>query len=433
MTRPTTRGLALLALAAATYAAARVLGTWELYFIALAFTGLSAVAWVLVAAGSRRLVAERTVTPEQPVAGDHLRLTFRVRSGRRLPGLAVTLEGAAGDLDGRGQPVPVDGRGPDGEGMASSRPLPARRGVHRLPAFTAVIEDPLGLARARRLVGEPLRLTVVPRLDELASCVPCGSAGLRDGTGRRRLPARDGWEFRGIRPHDPGEPLSRVDWKSTAKTGNLMLRELESAAEVDLTVLLSGAGGGGAAGQLDTAFEEAVRAAGSMASFTLRSGHAVRLLLHEHDWRPFRLTPDATSRRRLLTALAEAKADSPLRLGSSLQTIMGARRNEGSTLLALVVLSLDQDLVSALARLRRQGAAVTVVHVDPSADRGPAARLGAARAATGNGTQDEQAAALAAMGVRYLHLGRGADLRSALAAPPARTRAQVPAPGPAGG
>jgi hypothetical protein len=31
MPRPTSRGYALLALAAATYAAARVVGTWELY------------------------------------------------------------------------------------------------------------------------------------------------------------------------------------------------------------------------------------------------------------------------------------------------------------------------------------------------------------------------------------------------------------------
>ena len=49
---------------------------------------------------------------------------------------------------------------------------------------------------------------------------------MRHGGGRRRLPTLDASEFRGIRPHEPGEPLNRVDWKSTAKTGSLMLREI---------------------------------------------------------------------------------------------------------------------------------------------------------------------------------------------------------------
>jgi len=72
VTRPTTRGVALLAVAAATYVAARVLGTWELYLVALAFAAMTALAWVLVLAGSHRLHVDRRVTPERPVAGDPL-------------------------------------------------------------------------------------------------------------------------------------------------------------------------------------------------------------------------------------------------------------------------------------------------------------------------------------------------------------------------
>ena len=186
---------------------------------------------------------------------------------------------------------------------------------------------------------------------------------MRHGGGRRRLPTRDAWEFRGVRPHDPGEPLNRVDWKSTAKTGSLMLREMEAASEDDLTVLLSGAAACDAGEAPDSAFEAAVRAAGSMAAFTLRTGHAVSLLLPEHDWRPVRLTPDAASRRRLLRALAEAEPSGPARLGPSLQAIIGGRTQVRRRVLALVVLCLDDDLVGALRRLRTQGVAVSVVHV----------------------------------------------------------------------
>ncbi len=417
MTRPTTRGLALLGIAGLTYVAARVLGTWELYLIALAFAAMSAVAWVLVHSGSRRLAVQRSATPEEPVAGDLVSFSFRVRSGRRMPGLAVSLEGATGGLLDDAGPVAVDVAGADG-GVGGAGPWTARRGVHRLPPFTAVVEDPLGLARARLSTGEPLRLTVVPRLDELASCAPCGADGLRLGTGRRRLPTRDAWEFRGIRPHDPGEPLNRVDWKSTAKTGSLMLREMEAAAEDDLTVLLSGAGIC-STGSDDAGFEEAVRVSGSMAAFTLRAGHAVTLLLHDQDWRPVRLAPDMAGRRRLLTVLAEAERGAPLRLGRSLQAIYAGRASTTGRLLAVVVLCLDQDLVSALTRLRRHGASISLVHID-------LASKDALTSVAGEATDgDGLTAALTAVGVRYVRLRPGDDLRAALTARPPRAPARA--------
>lgn len=414
MTRPTARGAALVAVAASTYIAARVLGTWELYLVALAFAGMTGVGWILVLTGARRLWIDRRVTPERPVAGDPLEFSFRVQTGRRLPGLQVTLADAVGRFGGIPEPVAVEGLGLRAGRTVTAGPWPAQRGVHRLPAFSAVVEDPLGLVRARRLVGDPLRLVVAPRLDELSSCAPCAEAGVHHGGGRHRLPARDAWELRGIRPHAPGEPLNRVDWKSTAKTGSLMLREMEAATEHDLTVLLSGAVECDEGVPPDSSFEVAVRAAGSMAAFTLRTGHSVSLLLPEHDWRPIRLTPDAASHRKLLGALAEAQPSGPVRLGPSLEAFVGARATARRGVLTLVVLCLDRELANALLRLRRQDFAVSVVHVVQGGH-------GAAHdRATANAPPPDAAlgAALSAAGVRYLALKRGDDLHAALAAGP---------------
>jgi uncharacterized protein (DUF58 family) len=414
MIRPTTRGVALLAVALATYVAARVIGTWELYLVALAFAAMTAVAWVTVLAGSRRLQVDRRVTPERPVAGDLLAFSFHVRSGRRTPGLQVTLVDATGRLGGSA-PVTVEGLGARGDRTVLAGPWPAQRGIHALPEFTALVEDPLGLVRARRRTGEPLRVTVVPRIEELTSCAACVASGVRHGGGRRRLPTRDAWEFRGIRPHDPGEPLNRVDWKATAKTGSLMLREMEAAVEDDLTVLLSGAATHDTSEPPDNCFETAIRAAGSMAAFTLRSGHAVSLLLPEHDWRPVRLTPDAASRRRLLAALAEAEPTGPARLGPSLPAIIGGRTQVRRRVLALVVLHVDRDLVGALLKLRRQGVSVSVVHVTDEAGDAPGREQGSGREGA-----EELGNTLEAAGLRYVRLRRGDDLHAALAAAPAR-------------
>ena len=82
-----------------------------------------------------------------------------------------------------------------------------------------------------------------------------------------------------------------MDWKSTAKTGSLMLREMEAATDDDLTLLLNGAAADVAGELPDTTFEVAVQAAGAMAAYSLRSGHSVNLLLPENGWRPVRLSP----------------------------------------------------------------------------------------------------------------------------------------------
>ena len=50
MPRPTGRGYALLALAAVTYLAARLVGTWELYLLAFAFFAVVLLSWLLVVA-----------------------------------------------------------------------------------------------------------------------------------------------------------------------------------------------------------------------------------------------------------------------------------------------------------------------------------------------------------------------------------------------
>ena len=252
----------------------------------------------------------------------------------------------------------------------TSTTWPARRGVHRLPAPLAVAEDPLGLVRTRRRTGEELHLTVVPRIPELSSCAPCVDSGMRHGDGRRRLPTLDALEFRGIRPHEPGEPLNRVDWKSTAKTGSLMLREMEAATDDDLTLLLDGAAADVAGDGPDTTFEVAVQAAGAMAAYELGSGHSVTLLLPDRGWRPMRLSPDAKGLRRLLGALAETGPNGLSRLGPSLRAIVADRRpNTRSRVVTLVVLKLDAGLVNALVRLRATGLPVSIVHVVASRRR----------------------------------------------------------------
>lgn len=401
-------------MAAATYVAARIVGTWELYLLSIAFLAAVVVSWVLVVSASRRLAATRALSPSQPTSGDELIVTFRVSNGSQLPGLLVTLREATGDLGPRPQTIEFASLGSLQERSLASAALPARRGVHHLPALWAEAEDPLGLVRARRRLGEPLEVTIYPRLVDLSSCALFANVGVLRGLSRRGLVRLGSSEFRGIRPHYPGEPLSHVDWKATAKTGNLMLREMDDPESGDITVLLDGTAAQVAGDPARSNFELAVEAAGSVADFVLAAGRSVNLLVHDGGWRPTRLAPGVGGHRRLLDTLAGVKANA----GAPLSAALPRLRSTGSRLartqtLAVVALSLDAELVRVLIALRRDGLQVSVVHI--AADSfSRIATDSFSRTVTHPRDDAGLLVALAAAGVLCLTLRRGDDLRSAL-------------------
>lgn len=365
MPRPTGRGYALLGLAAATYVAARVLGTWELYLFAFAFLATVIVSWLLVAATGRRVHVERHVVPERPVAGDEPEISLVVQNRSIFPGPQLTLRNrlaglADGDLD-----VEMGGLGPRAQRKLHGRLGRVNRGVHVLHATEALAEDPLGVARAGHRVSEPLQVTVYPRIALLDSCALYPEIGLRrDWSGQHGLLTPGASEFRGIRPHQPGEPLSHIDWKSTAKTGVLMLREMEEPAGSEITLLLDGTAAQVGGDPPDSNFELAVRAAGSVVDYALRAGRNVNLLLHERMWQQTRLAADGGGRRDLLDTLAEAQPDASAPLINALRHL-----HDGGTHLlraqsvTVVSMSLDHRLVQALVTIREGGARLAVLYV----------------------------------------------------------------------
>lgn len=414
MPRPTARGVALFAVAAGTYVAARLFGTWELYLVSLAFLAALLVSWLLVWSTGRRLRAARTLAPERPVAGDELLVSLRVRNGSVIPGLQVTLRDAVGDLGGGGEAIEIGSLASLAERTALAGPLAARRGVHHLPPLVADAEDPLGLVHVSRSLGDPLELTVYPRLAHLPSCALLADVGALRERGRRGLAPLGAPEFRGIRPHYAGEPLSRVDWKATARTGNLMVREMDDPASNDVAVLLDASAAHVVGEVPDTNLELAVDAAGSIAAFALRAGRGVSLLLHERGWTHVRLSPDTGGHHRLLESLARVEARRSSQPAPSLGTAFAGRGAlRRAQTLTLVVLALDHELVRTVMAARDDGLQVAVVHVAPGSFA-PAAAAQAAGTGAADGESRRLLLSLASAGVLCLTLHRGDDLRVAL-------------------
>jgi uncharacterized protein (DUF58 family) len=202
-----------------------------------------------------------------------------------------------------------------------------------------------------------------------------------------------------------------VDWKSTAKIGSLMLREMDDPTSGDVTLLLDGTAARVVGQPPQSNYELAVQAAGSVADFALRAGRTVNLLFHEERWRQDRLMPDANGRRQLLESLAAAVPDARTPLQYSLRRL-GANggRLLRTQILAVAALSLDDELARALIALRREGAQVSVISIVPGS-------FVAGADAAGTAAVQSQAAliSLASRGVLCLSVNQGDDLHSALA------------------
>ena len=231
---------------------------------------------------------------------------------------------------------------------------------------------------------------------------------MRRDIGRRGLVRLGSTEFRNIRPHYPGEPLNHIAWKATAKTGVLMLREMDDPASGDITVLLDGTTGRVVGQAPESNFELAVQAAGSIADFILGAGRGVELLLHDGRWRQTHLSPDFDGHRRLLDLLAEVTPDARAPLVSSLQRVRtdGGRLSR-TQILTVVALSLDRELVRALIALQREGRRVSVVRV-------AAGSFALAPGIAPPGDDPGLLVSLATAGVLCLSLERGDDLRGTL-------------------
>ena len=112
-------------------------------------------------------------------------------------------------------------------------------------------------------LSRPGALLVYPRLVELDSLF--SDAGGRTPGGRQLLMRRPtGFELHSVREHEQGESLRLIHWPSTARRGELMVRELEDSPRDEAAVFLDADAAGLAGAAPDSTFELAVRAAGSI-------------------------------------------------------------------------------------------------------------------------------------------------------------------------
>ncbi|MDI3330380.1 MAG: DUF58 domain-containing protein [Micrococcus sp.] len=357
--KPTARGLAVGVAAAVLVLGGLALGRREAVAIGLFLAALdvaSLVALAVHARLARRTRLQRTVTPQEFVAGGAARVTF---SGV-VPGLRDALPGRA--------PAPV----PAG-GYWWAAP---QRGVYDVGPALAHLRGPFGLWTGSAPVAGTSRVRVLP---QPADDDALGGI-LRTGTGEHDAADLLGSEAAPddllVREHRDGDALTRVHWGATARTGRLMVRQEEWAHDPWTVVVLDCRaisfpagrhpvdGGAGRSWTTSPAFERAVSLAAAVTERLQSSGHHVWLV--DQDGNP--LEPELAA-AELEPALREAAWPSAL-------------PSQATTVVALLGTAVGQD-VPVMVTLPRALHRVAVLFgtggpqaVGPSEPPGAAGRSG---------------------------------------------------------
>ncbi len=366
------RRIPLLAIGTVLVVAALSTGLSFLFFLVYlgVFVGLGS--YVVTRLGLTDLEAGFAVAQVHGHVGDQLRATVTVRNAGRLPKLWLETYNPSN------LPVPLPGRalslGPRSQRTWNAKVPLTRRGHFRVDALQVRTGDPFGFFESVASVGHGVSVVVYPRVERLPHWrIP--TANLEGSHASRERALQTTPLATSVRPYAPGDAFNRIHWKSTARHGEIQVKEfdLEQTADVWIFLDLDAAVQAGAGDR--STVEVAVRAAASIAEKALAENRAVAVTTNGHH--PATLPPDRGPRQRhkIMQLLAAVEGDGPAPLAEALIVTL-PRVRRGTT--AVVVTASDEpEWVRPLATLRPRGLGCIVVQLDAPSFSVPAAPRGA--------------------------------------------------------
>lgn len=200
-------------------------------FLAILVAGLAAARKPSIHAGIQ-------LEPDRALEGDTLRVEIALDSDVPVEALEVFVA-AAPELEQIGEK-----RNPFSTRLLANQPLRyqielrcARWGTFRLSPVVLRARDRFGLFVHEQTIETEATIKVYPREEALRALLYPRETGLFAGdvvSGQRG----DGLEFADLRPFAPGDRLRRVNWRATARRGELWVAELHPERNADVVIFL---------------------------------------------------------------------------------------------------------------------------------------------------------------------------------------------------
>lgn len=318
--------------------------------------------YVAVRLGLTDLEAGYAVSQLSGHVGEQMRVTYTLRNGSRLPKPWLEVHNPTtlpGSLPGRAISL-----GSRSERSWLVRVPLVRRGHFRIEPLHIRTGDPFGFFEASATVGQGVSVIVYPKLEPLPAWrLPTASLEGSHASPERTLQTTP--LATTVRPYAPGDSMNRIHWRTTARLGEIQVKEFELEQTADAWIILdlqrSIQTGRGEA----STTEVAIQAAASIAHKAIGENRAVGMTVNAS--RTAHLPADRGGRQHLkiMQLLAAVEADGSSPLLETLVVTMG-RLRRGMTAVVITA-SLDPAWVRALGALRARGVACAVVVLDPGA------------------------------------------------------------------
>jgi uncharacterized protein (DUF58 family) len=392
-----------LALGAVAFTAAIASGSRSLGVVGVGFLVASALTWLWTWIADSPATVTYTITPSRATEGDRVRVVAEVRRTSTFLLGSMTVSATVGRLGPRAWRLRSNGRVSRAELDLDKPP----RGVFQISGTELELGDLLGLVAVKpALAVEPATVVVWPRLVALDGIF--SEAGRTGLDGRRLLLRRAaGFDFHSVREYEQGESLRRVHWPTSARRGQLMVKELEDTTHDGVVVLLDCDPAGSVGVPPRSSFDVAVRASGSILQAHIARGRPTTLVSTGRERVVVRDRSAKTDFDSVLGALASVVPDAPYGLARFLRDLDSSVASGGE--LVLVTATVDPAAFVSILGLAGHRA-VSVVWIDAAsfAARPTRAEPGLLR--------------LSAHGVPSAVIRRGDDLAGVLSA---RTSAAV--------
>lgn len=269
---------------------------------------------------------------------------------------------------------------------------PTRRGYYQIGPLVLETGDLFGLHRRYQVATDPHFLLVMPKVVPLSGYEVSSKRPIGEVRMSYRL-YEDPTRISGVRTYEAGDPLNRVHWRATARTGLLHSKVYEPSTVAGATILLDFHTASHDRRHEPFRSELAVTAAASIANAVYLLGQQVGLVTngrdavdrirqegwaHDHRTRAAALasaTMQATSDRlqplvvptrrgpeqfvQILRTLARVELTDGLPLAALIEET-ASRMPRDATVIAIVPGASEEAAVS-LANLRRRGFAVTAI------------------------------------------------------------------------
>jgi uncharacterized protein (DUF58 family) len=330
-----------------------------LVYLAILVVGGS---YVLTRLGLSDLEAGYAVSQLHGHVGDKLKVTYTLRNTSALPKFWLEVHNPTslpGGLPGRA----INLAGRSERSWLIRAPL-VRRGHFRIEPLQIQTGDPFGFFEASASVGQGVSVVVYPRIEALPLWrIPAASIEGSHSAPERTLQTTP--LATSVRPWAPGDSFNRIHWKSTARHGEIQVKEFDLETTADAWLVVDLERGIQAGRGDDSTVEAGIRAAASIADKALLENRAVGMTVNAH--RMAILPADRGGRQHLkimqLLAAVDADAASPL---DEVIVATVSRLRRGMTAI-IVTPSLETSWVRPLATLRGRGVGCVAVTFDVDA------------------------------------------------------------------